>query len=122
MRVIIAGSRGITDIRLLDDAMRQAGLDVTEVVSGTARGVDQLGESWAEARGIPVTRFPARWERQGRSAGYRRNQTMVRYAAADPLGGALVAVWDRASRGTMHTIQLAQEQGLQVFVTRPVGP
>ena len=116
MRVIIAGSRGITDIRLLEQAMRQAGLDVTEVISGTARGVDQLGERWAEARGIPVARFPARWELHGRSAGYRRNQAMVQHAAADPTGGALVAVWDGASRGTMHTINLARERNLHVFI------
>ena len=45
--------------------MRQTGLDVTEVVRGTARRVHQLGECWAEARGIPETRFQARWERHG---------------------------------------------------------
>ena len=122
MRVIIAGSRGITDIRHVEEAMHQAGLDVTEVVSGTARGVDQLGERWAGARGIPVARFPAQWERYGRSAGYKRNDLMTRYAAAGPRGGALVAVWDGTSPGTSHTIELARRQGLQVFIHRPGVP
>jgi len=35
------------------------------VVSGGARGIDTLGEIWAQSQGIPVTRFPADWARYG---------------------------------------------------------
>ena len=44
MKVIIAGSRGITDGRLVSAAVAASGFDITEVVSGTCHGVDQLGE------------------------------------------------------------------------------
>ena len=47
MKVIIAGSRGVEDYALVEEAVKQSGFDITEVVSGTARGVDLLGEHWA---------------------------------------------------------------------------
>ena len=116
MKVIVAGSRGIEDIRLVEAAIRQSGFEVTQVVSGTARGVDQLGERWAVARGIPIARFPADWARHGRRAGIVRNLQMIDYGAQAPEGGALVAVWDGVSRGTRHTIEAARERGVGVYV------
>ena len=116
MRVVVAGSRTIEDPRLVDQAMRESGFIVTEVVSGAARGVDQLGEAWAARHGVPVVRFPADWRRFGRSAGPRRNRAMLAYAGAAPEGGALVAVWDGISRGTHNTIETARAQGLALYV------
>ncbi len=104
MRVIIAGSRTITDYRTVEEAIERSGFHVTEVVSGAAHGVDQLGEVWAARHGVPVRRFPADWERFGRAAGPRRNQAMVTHATMAPEGGALIAVWDGLSRGTQNTI------------------
>lgn len=63
---IVAGSRSILDClsrdgqrRIVAEAIDRSGFSVAEVVSGTARGVDQLGEDWADEHGIPVKRFPA---------------------------------------------------------------
>lgn len=114
MKVIIAGSRGITDIRVVEEAMRLCGFMVTEVVSGTASGVDRLGEQWAQARNIPIKRFPANWQEDGRSAGYKRNVKMVEYVKESR--GAVVTIWDGQSKGTSHTIDLAKEAGLQLFI------
>lgn len=82
MKIIVAGSRGITDPHVVAVAIEGSGFAVTEVVSGTARGVDQLGEAWALSRRIPIRRFPADWETHGRSAGHRRNAEMASYADA----------------------------------------
>ena len=112
MKTIIAGSRSVTDLDLVADAVRASGFDITEVVSGGAPGVDSLGEQWAEQHGIPVTRFPADWKRYGRRAGPIRNTEMAEYAEA------LIAVWDGRSRGTKNMIQLARQRGLRVFVFR----
>jgi hypothetical protein len=112
MRTIIAGSRSITDYDTVALAVELSGFDVTEVVSGTARGVDELGERWARQKGVPCRRFPADWERYGRSAGYWRNEEMARNA------DALVAVWDGVSRGTGHMIDIARREGLKVFIGR----
>lgn len=99
----------ITVMRAMRAAAR-VGIVPTSVISGTARGADRTGETWAKARGIPVVRMPANWDAHGRSAGYRRNTEMAE--AAD----ALVAVWDGESRGTKHIIEIAKARELNVFV------
>jgi hypothetical protein len=110
MKTIIAGSRSFTNPESIALAVETSGFAVTEVVSGTARGVDQLGELWAKQHSIPVKRFPANWDKFGKSAGYRRNEEMAQYA------DALVAIWDGYSRGTSHMIDLAKQLGLKVHV------
>lgn len=110
MRTIIAGSRGITLLGQVAFAVFKSGFTITEVVSGTARGVDKLGEQWAATVNIPVKRFPANWDLHGKSAGYIRNVEMSDYAEA------LVAIWDGESRGTEHMINIATNKGLKVFV------
>lgn len=97
MRVIIAGSR---DIKGANSKVRIAMLSCpfipTVIISGTARGVDQAGENWAESVRLDVERYPADWETHGKSAGYKRNQLMAEKA------DALVAIWDGKSRGRVH--------------------
>lgn len=44
MRTIIAGSRGIWDYKLIDQAVIESKFDMSVVISGTANGVDKLGE------------------------------------------------------------------------------
>lgn len=119
MRCIIAGSRSITDPRQVAAAVAASGFDITEVVSGTARGADQLGELFAEEHGIPVRRFLADWNRYGKRAGMLRNLAMLECAAAAPEGGGLIAVWDGRSPGTRHTIEHARKAGLPVYVYFP---
>jgi hypothetical protein len=110
VRTIIAGSRSITDYDDLLSAMTQLDWEITEVVSGTADGVDQLGERWAKARDIPIAKFPAQWNRYGRGAGYKRNEEMAQFA------DALLAVYDGTSKGTQHMIDIARERKLKVKV------
>ena len=113
MRTIIAGSRrftvGMAVIWAVEEA-KEKGIVPTIVLSGTARGIDRLGEAWAEDMGIPVERFPADWKTYGRSAGYRRNQAMANEAEA------LIAIWDGRSNGTRHMINIATDMGLKVHV------
>lgn len=85
MKTIIAGSRDIKDpIKAVEQAVRESGFfpDMTEVVSGTARDVDQAGESYARVYGLPIKRFPADWKAFGKSAGFIRNRLMAEYADA----------------------------------------
>jgi hypothetical protein len=110
MKTIIAGSRTITDYELVKAAIIASQFNITEVVSGTARGVDSLGERWAEENKIPIKQFKPDWNTLGKSAGYKRNAEMVEYA------NALVAIWDGVSKGTAHTIGLARIKGLQIYV------
>lgn len=111
MKTIIAGSRTINDLRLVEAVIAEAGFDITEVVCGGARGVDDLGRKWAgNGNIVPVKMFLANWEKYGKCAGFKRNVDMAEYAEA------LIAVWDGKSRGTQHMINTAQRLGLKVFV------
>ena len=110
MKTIIAGSRSIDDPQIVWDVIAASGFKISQVVSGCARGVDKMGEGWAEDHGIPVVRFPAFWSGHGKKAGIMRNEDMGNYAEA------LIAVWDGESRGTAHMIEYARQKGLAVSV------
>jgi hypothetical protein len=117
LRVIVAGSREITDYNEVVNAIQASGYYITKLVSGGCRGVDGLGEIWAENQEppVPVKSFPARWgywRRRGKTwyAGHERNQQMADYAEA------LIAVWDGASTGTADMIRRAKARGLLVYV------
>lgn len=112
MRTIIAGSRSIIDYNLVKQAILNSGFDITEVVSGHAHGVDQLGEQWANENDIPIKLFKPDWDKFGKSAGFRRNVEMVEYAEA------LIACYDGVSKGTQHTINLANKRNLKVYVSK----
>jgi len=104
MRVILAGSRGIPqNMMFLEQcigwAREYAGIEVTEVIGGMARGVDTTGMQWAAANGIPFHAFPADWEKHGVVAGLIRNCKMRAF------GEGLIAVWDGHSAGTKHMIE-----------------
>lgn len=116
MKLIIAGSRNYHDEgdffhRMNNIVAKNPWVrEVTEVVSGTARGADTLGEEWAALHGLSVTKFPADWSKYGRSAGFRRNGEMSEYA------DGLVAFWDGLSPGTRSMIDLAKGRGLKVHI------
>ena len=110
MKTIIAGSRSIKQSVVVQRAIKQSNFHITEVFSGNARGVDTLGERWAEDNRIPIKYFPADWKAHQKSAGPIRNQAMANEA------DALIAVWDGDSRGTADMIHRAEKNGLLVFV------
>ena len=114
MKVIIAGSRDITSYESIKQAIFNASMcgipEITEVVSGTARGVDMLGERYANDNNITIVKYPAQWGIYGKKAGYIRNEEMAHYA------DALISVWDGVSRGSKHMINIAEEKGLIVYV------
>lgn len=105
MRVIIAGSRTILDPKPVQDAIRQSGFDITEVISP-----DLLDWVWAKERRIPIKAMPADWKRYGIMAGFKRNRAMA--ANAD----ALIAVWDGKSRGTADMVKVARGYALKIFL------
>lgn len=125
VRVIIAGSRGFTleDYDTVENTCLMSGYWFSTVLSGTAEGVDMLGEEFARRAELPVERYPADWKQYGKRAGFLRNKLMA--SKAD----ALIAIWDGKSRGTEHMIQAARERGLLVHVRiavptplMPIGP
>lgn len=115
MKTIIAGSRLITDYSVVKAAVEESGFKITEVVSGTASGIDRLGEQWAEEQNIPIKRFPAQWKKFGKSAGVIRNKEMGEYA------DAAIIIWDGVSKGTKNMIDIATALKLKMFVIKKKG-
>lgn len=112
MRTIIAGSRNCTDLQKVYDAVNKCGWMPTVVISGAARGVDRLGEIYADNSKILCERYPANWEEHGKSAGYKRNVQMAENAET------CIAIWDGISKGTKHMIDTAIAKDLRVYVYR----
>lgn len=114
MKVIVAGGRKFNNYNLLKTTLNNILSNKTdiEIVSGTANGADKLGERYAEQYNYHIKKFPAEWDKYGKSAGYIRNEEMAKYA------DALVAYWDGISKGTRHMIDLAEKHNLKVRVIR----
>ncbi len=101
MKIVIAGSRTIDSIYELNIAIALSKFNnkITEVVSGTATGADQLGETWAIQNNIPIKKMPADWNKHGKAAGHIRNAEMANYA-----DGAII-LWDGNSKGALNMIK-----------------
>lgn len=120
-KVIIAGGRDYDDFdrlvvkmdKILSNVVKK-GMNII-VVSGCAKGADQLGEKYAELRGYYVEKHPADWYKYGKSAGYRRNAEMAK-SVDENIDGGLVAFWDYKSRGTENMIDVAKRYGLSTRI------
>lgn len=112
MKTIIAGCRDFTDYHLLKEQVDyyRKTHNISEIVSGLARGADELGEVYAQQHDIPVAKFPADWDKHGKSAGPIRNRQMADYA------DCLIAVWDGKSKGTKNMIEEMHKHKKPVFV------
>ena len=114
-KVIIAGGREFNNYHLLKHKCDIYLKDVEgpiQIVNGQARGADALGGRYAEEEDHYMEAFEADWDKFGKSAGYRRNEEMAKYA------DALIAFWDGKSKGTSHMIELAEKYDLVVRVVR----
>ena len=125
MRVIVCGPRDFDEYDTICDAIEESGFDITEIVSGSAKGVDTLGEQWATDNDIPFVIFKPDWNNVNKAgakiktndwgkvynanAGFDRNAEMVDYA------DACIAI-DTGSAGTGSTIKLSKEANIPLFV------
>lgn len=110
MKLIIAGSRTIK-VSIEDIAQLIAIHEIkpTHIVSGRAKGIDQCGEAFAKAAGLPILMFPADWDRFGLSAGHRRNAEMGQVA------DALLLIWDGRSKGSAGMKAIMTSLGKPIF-------
>ena len=116
LNLIIAGSRDITNTDYILDKIKHYLQNYTEdnitILSGNARGVDKIGETYANNNKIQCNIYPADWKSHGKSAGYKRNITIANNA------NALLAFWNGQSKGTKHMIDISKECNLKVRIVK----
>lgn len=83
------------------------------VFEGEAPGADQVAKNWAVKHRHEYRSFPADWDTEGKSAGYKRNDYMYLRASLKPNKGAIL-FWDGESRGTLHNFYCAWNYGVPV--------
>ena len=111
-RVLVCGSRKFNNLQLMLDTLK--GMDFDDqitLISGMAKGADNMALNLWKMVGLPVIECPANWNKYGRSAGMIRNQEML------DLGPELViAFWDGVSHGTAHMIEIAKKADIPVII------
>lgn len=108
MKVAVIGSRNITAI----DLGKYLPEEITEIVSGGAKGVDSCAEEYAERHNIKLTEFLPEYNRYGKGAPLRRNMQIIAYA------DEVIAFWDGKSRGTEFVIDKCREEGKKITVIK----
>lgn len=104
----IVGSRSFTDYTLLKHTLEDLYPDrtnITEIVSGGARGADMLAERYAKEYGIRMIRLSPRWitdKVYNPRAGFERNEQIVKRV------DHVIAFWDGKSTGTRDSINHAK--------------
>lgn len=124
IRLIVAGSRTFHDYKLAKEKLDRIVFGLQEdypgaqivIISGDAKGADQIGIRYAMERKLPLRRFPAEWNKYGKMAGPMRNAQMMSYAKEGI--PALVSFWDGKSRGTKNMINTADNGRTFVRVIR----
>lgn len=117
IKIIIAGGRDFQNYELLVKNCNQiieflAKSNKVEIVSGCARGADNLGIKYAIEKGITTSLFPANWNEHGKTAGFIRNKEMANHA------NALILFWDGKSKGSRHMLDTMQKLNKPVYIIK----
>jgi len=120
VKIAIIGSRKFNDFDLMINSLAIYQNQVTQIISGGAKGADQLAEKWSkqflnknpivirpEWRNInhqnALIKYNKAGEKYDARAGLRRNQDIVNES------DMVIAFWDGESKGTKHVISYARQ-------------
>lgn len=106
MKLLIAGSRSITDF----DISPYIPADTEMIISGGASGVDAIAEQYADKKKISKLIMRPQYNLYRRAAPIKRNKSMVE------LCDKVLIFWDGVSKGTKYTIDYANKLGKPIDV------
>jgi hypothetical protein len=116
MKVLVCGSRGWKDAVLIEAVLKTLPRG-SEIISGGARGADQLAATIGRRLGFTVTEFPVDWKKDGvynPRAGLDRNDLML-----DQQPDKVIAFWTGGSTGTGYTVGAARLRSIPVDIVTP---
>ncbi len=107
-RIVVAGCRDYEDYNgakaYISVCIKEIQKEHTLIfLSGGCKGADMLGERYAKENGFQIERYPADWQKYGKSAGPKRNLEMAK--ACD----YAICFWDGKSHGTASMISYAKK-------------
>jgi len=111
MITAVIGSRNFTDYKLLESTLESLP-EITQIVSGGAKGADSLAKTYAEQHQLPLVIFKPDWKQYGKGAGIVRNRQIIDAAQM------VVAFWDGVSKGTASSLALAKAKGIPVHIIK----
>jgi hypothetical protein len=113
LKIAIVGSRGYPNLDEVHNYVVNNFEHGDVLVSGGARGVDAAAERTAQELHLETLIFLPDWNTYGKSAGFIRNQDIIKNA------DRVVAFWDGKSRGTQHSMNLAKQYNKPLEVIQP---
>ncbi len=106
MKVAVIGSRSFNDVEL----EKYLPENITEIVSGGARGIDTLAREYAIKKGITLKEFLPKYNLYGRGAPLKRNIEIIDYS------DEVIAFWDGVSSGTKFVIEQCKKKNKKITV------
>ncbi len=106
MRVAIIGSRELE----IEDFSPYLPAEITEIVSGGARGIDRCARRYACRQGLKLKEFLPDYDQHGRSAPLIRNLDIIDYS------DLVVAFWDGSSPGTRFVIENCKKKNKPIKI------
>lgn len=106
MKLAIIGSRSLC----VNDLEKYIPEDITEIVSGGAKGIDSCAKSYALSKGLPYTEFLPEYNKYGRAAPIVRNKSIVAYA------DVVLVFWNGKSKGTKSVIDFCEKSATKSII------
>lgn len=115
--VLVCGGRDYDEEHVVDHVLSAVVRPGDIVLDGQCPygGADELAHLWAKANGRTSIRVPAKWGKQGRAAGPKRNQRML-----DEAKPAFVVAFP-GGRGTADMTRRARKAGVPVLTVDEDG-
>lgn len=109
MRIAIVGSRNVPS-NIEELILAYLPRHTSEIVSGSADGVDTAAAAVARQLSIPLRVFVPDYAAHGKAAPLVRNEQIIAYA------NEVLAFWDRESPGTRHVIATCIKTGKPIRI------
>ena len=115
MRIAIIGSRSFINFDYFEKTIfTNYKIDnIKEIISGGIEGTDTLAEEFAIKYSIPMSIFIPEWDLyDGEYAVYIRNIQII------DSSDEVIAFWDGISKGTKHSIELANKAKKKLMIIK----
>lgn len=111
--VIVCGGREFTDYHRIHSALER--INPAIVISGCARGADQIAKDWAlKVPGMVFIGLPANWVKHGKAAGPIRNRGMLEELLTYRDTHDIMVVAFPGGVGTANMCHIANKAGVKV--------